>query len=151
MISRIKSNNSVIIDPGLGKRIEKRLSKLPNKTQLGLSKYIPVSENMIKNWKTGTEPGAYKFHRMCEYLECDSLWLLRGDGDPNIKESTGDPLYKPCEKTYISEFYGLNEKLNSFRRKQIINIACVLYNIKICELAEKDNEKNKQRIESVEN
>ncbi|GAH81729.1 unnamed protein product [marine sediment metagenome] len=79
-MSRKKSYNSEIFNIGLGNRIEERLSELLGKTQKELAKIVNVTENMIKRWKQGTEPGAYKAQKMSEYLECNLTWLLTGKG-----------------------------------------------------------------------
>ena len=77
---RKKSYNSEILNTGIGNRIEERLSELPGKTQRELAKIVNVTDNMIKRWKQGTEPGAYKAQKMSEYLECNLTWLLTGKG-----------------------------------------------------------------------
>ena len=128
-MSNKKSHNSKIFNIGLGKRIEERLSNLRGKTQKGLSIYVDVSENMIKKWKTGTEPGSFKMILVCEYLECSIDWLLTGIKSipANYKTISDKKRREEDVHEHIHEIIEILKRLETSQRFKILKVTETLF------------------------
>jgi transcriptional regulator with XRE-family HTH domain len=108
----------------LGARLKQRM-KEEKCSQKTLAEVLGVNSNTVGSWVRGLkEPGIYKIHMACYYLNCNLHWLITGNGE---KERVSDNYLDETKLTqkerreiYLNETMPeIIEKLSKFDEKNL--------------------------------